>query len=112
MPPNVKLFPGIDVSIYDTIMWAFQIDSYIATIGSGLTIVTWIAGKPGVAHSESHHLNQIASFWGDVRPDVPLPITPACDQVIDTGEKMYCNYEIDRSLILQMFDRLPTPTRS
>jgi hypothetical protein len=107
IPPNVELFSGIDVSIYDTIIWAFQIDSYIATIGSGLTTVTWIAGKPGIAHAESHHLNQIKEFWGHVRPDVPLPIIPDFEQVIDLGNLMYCNYEIDDNVMLQLLDRIP-----
>jgi hypothetical protein len=110
IPANVKLFSGINVSIYDTVMWSFKIDSYIATIGSGLTFVTWIAGKPGVAHAEKHHLGQM-SFWGGVRPDVPMPLTPSAEEVQDIGGGSYCNYEIAPEVIMKLFSQIPLPKR-
>lgn len=105
LPQQVTLYPGLDLTISDSIHWASVVDSYIATIGSGLTIVTWIAGRPGIAHSEPAHLGQM-EFWHQVRPDVVPPITPTITDIRAHGEAMYANYEIDADVFLGLVDRL------
>jgi hypothetical protein len=102
MPENVRIYPGIQIDMYETLLWAYDVDAYVATIGSGLPFVTWLAGKPGVAHSETHHLDQM-SFWGDVRRGVPTPVTPRADQVHNIGNGAYCNYEIDPEVMVALF---------
>ncbi|WP_298327804.1 hypothetical protein [Asticcacaulis sp.] len=109
LPASVQLFDGTKVSMYDTLMWAFEIDSYIATIGSGLVFVTWLAGKPGVAHSETHHLHQM-SFWGHIRENAPKPITPEFSEIKDLGTAGYCDYEIAPEVIQRLFRTLDAKT--
>ena len=104
-PKNVSVYDGTSVSIYDTLIWAFEIDSYIATIGSGLTFVTWIAAKPGIAHSETHHMHQMP-FWGDVRPDSPKPVNPQFSDIEDMGDRGYCDYKIAPAVMLGLFRNL------
>lgn len=105
LPEGVEVFDGTNLPLIDTLGWAFAVDAYVATIGSALTLVTWIAGKNGVAHSEHGHLRQMA-FWGEVRKRAPLPLTPAPDQIKARGEAMYSNYEIDPRVIAELAARV------
>lgn len=105
VPANVQVFDGTQVSVYDTLIWSFAIDAYIATIGSGLVSVTWLAAKPGIAHSETHHLHQMA-FWSDVRPDAPPPLTPAMEEIRDLGATGYCDYEIAPETIVRLLKQM------
>lgn len=100
----VTVHRGLDVSMSDSICWAFAVDSYIATIGSGLTLVTWLAKKPGVAHSERAHLAQM-EFWGEVRTGAPMPVTPTTSEINDLGEGGYCDYLIDPTLLVSLMRR-------
>jgi hypothetical protein len=100
-PAAVKVFNAFDLPFPESISWAFASDAYIATIGSGLTLVTWVAGRPGVAHSETAHLSQM-EFWGDVRGDVPAPVAPPIDAIHDHGHGTYCDYSIDPGLIVDL----------
>jgi hypothetical protein len=101
---SATVIDGTSISLVDSIAWAFSVDAYVATIGSGLTLTTWLAGKPGVAHSETAHLDQL-EFWGDVRPDVPAPLGPPRSEIHDVGKGMYCDYEIDPRIIASLLDR-------
>jgi hypothetical protein len=94
LPAGAVAIQGFDKPMAATIAWAAACDGYVATIGSGLTTLTWIAGLPGVAHSEGAHLGQTA-FWQDVRPDALPPTVVKRDWVTDLGEGAYCNYSID-----------------
>lgn len=102
LPAGAVAFRGFNKPMEATIAWAGACDGYVATIGSGLATLTWIAGLHGVAHSELSHLGQNA-FWQDVRPDVPAPSVVDRDWVTDLGEGAYCNYSIDPSRIAKLF---------
>lgn len=98
LPAGVLAFDGLGLTLYDSVNWAFAADSYLAVIGSGLTLVTWLAALPGVAHSERAHLQQMA-FWSEVRKNAPKPLTPAADQIEELGHGGYCDYQIDPKVI-------------
>lgn len=100
-PAGVIVVDATSISLADSVAWAYEVDAYVATIGSGLTLTTWLAGKPGVAHSETAHWSQMA-FWGEVRPDVPAPVTPTLAQIRDVGKGMYCDYEVNPDLIANL----------
>jgi hypothetical protein len=99
--PGVTIFEGLDLTIFESLNWAFAIDAYLCTIGSGLTLVTWIAGKVGVAHAERMHLQQM-TWWKEVRPDVLPPLHPTYEQIDDIGGEFYCNYNVDWRLLLSL----------
>ena len=105
VPANVAVIDGTQVTISDTVAWSFAVDAYIATIGSGLVSVTWLAAKPGIAHSETHHLHQMA-FWNDVRPDAIPPLAPQMAEVHDLGTGGYCDYEIAPETIVRLLKRI------
>ncbi len=57
IPNEITTYDALDCPLYETIVWAYSIDSYIAVISAGLTLVTWLANKPGVAHCNFWHTN-------------------------------------------------------
>jgi hypothetical protein len=100
-PMNCLVIDGIGKSMTSTIYWASICDAYVATIGSGLTLLTWIAGKKGVAHSEHHHLSQM-EFWPDIRPDVPQPVAVPANEVTEVGTGTYGNYCIRAEIVADL----------
>lgn len=111
LPARATLYRGVDIPMTETLLWAFEIDLYVTTIGSGLTFTTWLAAKPGVAHSETHHMDQMA-YWGRIRPSAPPPLTPMLHEIEDVGERMYCDYRIDPARIVELVNELPLPQRT
>lgn len=98
---SVLVVDGTKKTMEESISWAVASKAYVATIGSGLTLVTWLAGKPGVAHSERAHLSQL-DFWPLVRSDVPTPKSPRSEDITDIGSGAYCNYSVDPKLITDL----------
>jgi hypothetical protein len=102
---DILFYSGLNIPIWHTIAWAQAIDTYVCAIGSGLVFVTWLAGKRGIAHSETHHLDQM-SFWGDVRIGAPLPLTPNKNEIMDQGSTAYCNYSIEPEVMIRLLKSL------
>lgn len=102
---NVRVIDCTATSLPNSISWAASVDFYVSTIGSGLCISTWIAEKPGVAHSETAHLGQI-EMWKDVRQDIKIPLIPLRKQVVDLSDGAYCNYEIKPDVILSLVKKI------
>jgi hypothetical protein len=102
---KVQLIDCTNTTLENSISWACNVDIFVATIGSGLTINTWIAEKKGVAHSEGAHLGQL-EMWRDVRHDIPLPLVPSHKQITDIGSGAYCDYSIDPKLILSLLKKV------
>ncbi|HEX8549684.1 MAG TPA: hypothetical protein VF691_22180, partial [Cytophagaceae bacterium] len=104
IPPNVKTYNGLDLAIHETIPWSFAIDSYIAVIGSGLTLVSWIASKKGVAHSEKDHYGQMI-WWSEVRENsiAPALVPIDCIKEIEGSypDKGWLNYDCDWQVIYE-----------
>lgn len=112
--PEIKVYSGLSFTMFDSLHWAFLSDTYICTIGSGLVLLSWIANKPGVAHANLVHMEQM-SWWCDARPGAVEPLVPALPAIVDPENKMYSNYDIDSSVLLDLlrtalekagFDRL------
>jgi len=97
---SISSSPICAVPLYETIALSTLIDLYVAGVGSGLVIPSWISGRRGVAHSNKPHLAQ-QSFWNNISqfardalflPERHITDLPnvACD--LDPG---YSNYTID-----------------
>lgn len=97
--PHVKVYNALECPLHETIVWAATVDTYIAVIGSGLTLVTWIANKPGVAHSDRGHYSQMI-FWLEVRENSVDPVLVPVDSIIDvTTGGGWENYDCDWKVI-------------
>jgi len=97
---NVKVYNALECPVHETIVWAGTVDTYIAVIGSGLTLVTWIANKPGVAHSDRGHYSQLP-WWLEVRENlvdiVPVPVEHIIN--VTTSKWGWENYDCDWKVI-------------
>jgi tetratricopeptide (TPR) repeat protein len=105
IPNEITTYDALDCPLYETIVWAYSIDSYIAVISAGLTLVTWLANKPGVAHCNFGHTSDQGPWWGDVRENGIKPMFVPADSIVDLdeGHSPYCDYDFDWQLI---YDRL------
>jgi hypothetical protein len=97
---------GLQVSFAETLLWSFGCDAYVAVIGSGLVPLTWLADRPGVAHSNRGHHDQIESFWRRVRQSTQPLLLPTLDQINDEGDGIYANYSIDPQIIAGLFEKV------
>ena len=80
--------------------------SYIAIVGSGLVITSWLNDKPGVAYSNRGHLKQ-KNFWAKVKEKAIAPDFLDFDDVTDVGTGGWCNFKLDWQVIYQkMFNIL------
>jgi hypothetical protein len=87
----------------------------VATIGSGLTLVTWLANKPGLAHSDREHLSQL-EFWQDVRPGLAPIFAPAASEIEEVTGGWYSDYRISlptmRKLLRRATRQAKQPTKA
>jgi hypothetical protein len=97
---------GLSSSFSETLLWCFGCDAYVAVIGSGLVPLTWLADRPGVAHSNKGHHNQIDGFWTRIRASNQPLLTPTLDQIKDDGPGIYTNYSIDPAVLTGLFAQL------
>lgn len=95
--PAIKSYNALNCSLYETIVWVQAIDTYIVVIGSGLTLVSWIANKPGIAHGNRlHAASQTPDWWAHKRENAIPPIIISPELIKDELPcHFYCNYEID-----------------
>jgi hypothetical protein len=103
--PEVELQAGLNATFYDKVNWAFACDAYVCPVGSSLSLVQWIADKPGVAHAEHAHLEQL-NWLGLVRPGVRNPAVPDYSEVVEMGDGIYCDYNLDWRVLFDLLKPL------
>ena len=98
--PTVKFYDALDCAIHETIVWAHAIDFYIVVIGSGLTLVTWIANKPGVTHGNIVHCES-SGWWASIRENAVSPIFIPVDCIVDLDAShwAHCDYDFDWKIL-------------
>ncbi|TWH46004.1 hypothetical protein [Sporomusa sp. KB1] len=86
---DIVVYNGVNISLLDTICWACRTDAYLCVIGSGLVLLTCIANKPGIVHSEHNHMWQVRAggFWSGLRNDIFAPIVVSEDEVVVLKEE-------------------------
>lgn len=101
IPSTISTYNALHCTGYQSLVWAYAIDLYIAVIGSGLTLVTWLANKPGVAHANVSHTVTQAHWWSQARENAIPPVAIPSQHIVDLEENnhYYCNYDLDWKLI-------------
>ncbi|NES72574.1 MAG: hypothetical protein F6K24_48965 [Okeania sp. SIO2D1] len=90
----------LKIQLYETIVWASYIDAYIAVVGSGLVITSWLTDKPGVAHGDRAHLGQ-KCFWSEVKESGVEPSFLNHQDIKQSKKGAYQNYQLDWQIIYQ-----------
>ena len=88
----------LDIKLYESIVWARFIDAYIAVVGSGLVITSWLIDKPGVAHGDRAHLGQ-KCFWSEVKESGIEPRFLNHQEVKQLQRGVYRNYQVNWEII-------------
>ena len=84
LPATIKTYSTIGRPIYETVVWAEAIDLYVAPFGTGMTFVTWIANKPGVAHGNKPYYAAVKqSFSSLCRENITEPVLIALNDIIE-----------------------------
>lgn len=96
--PKVKVYNTLGCPLAESIVWAHYIDVYIATIGSGLVMTSWLSNKPGVAHGDRVHLNQ-ELFWSNMKENSIPPVFVKRKHITSQSHRMYGNYQINWRVI-------------
>lgn len=97
---DMIVYNGVGISLLDTICWALRADAYLCVTGSGLVLLTCIANKPGIVHSDYVHMEQVrpGGFWSGLRNDIFAPISVSRPEVVIIKEEnrhIYTNYSMD-----------------
>ncbi|MCL2923054.1 MAG: hypothetical protein MGF17_00050 [Trichodesmium sp. MAG_R04] len=102
LPDSIKTYNTLECKMDEVIAWSYAIDCYIAVVGSGLTFLTWLANKPGVAHANKIHLGQ-KIFWSDVRENIIEPVFIPEKLIYEDNPKhdLYKNYDFDWKIIYE-----------
>lgn len=98
LKPEVKVYNTLGCPLVESIVWAHYIDAYVATVGSGLVMTSWLSDKPGVAHGDRAHLNQQV-FWSDMKENSIPPVFVKSKHIISQYHRMYGNYQLNWRVI-------------
>lgn len=109
---NISLYSTIGNSINESIIWAHNIDLYLANHGTIQHKVGWTANKPGVVHGNSRRLSTPLSeqntAWA--RENAVIPIGIDKQHIFDLTENIgkngisnlaSCNYDCDWKIMYQ-----------
>lgn len=103
---DVEIVDGTRASFSETLLWACACDLFIAVIGSGLALLTWLADKDGIAHSNIGHLSQL-EWWGEVNVGSSATVlAPTAEHVRNVTSEYYSDYNISIPVFLGLLDSL------
>lgn len=98
LPQTCHVVDGTKASFAETLTWAFRCDFFVAVVGSGLVILTWLAAKSGVCHGDRRHMAQL-DWWGSVRPGAGTLLSPSILDIEDVTNKFYSDYKLSPSIV-------------
>jgi len=103
--PEIETINPIGCDVYETTVWARAAHVYSSVVSTGLVFTAWLAGRPGVAHSNVAHLDHGTSYhliWEGSCP----PTFIAKSDVRDVGEGYYDNYDFEPDVLYRLLREL------
>ncbi|MCK5609071.1 hypothetical protein KAR91_44765 [Candidatus Pacearchaeota archaeon] len=109
LDPGIAVFNGLNCSKEQTLVWAHQIDFFIAPYAAG-TIFTTIANRTGITHTHSTFTRD-APYHVNRRENNVLvyPVQPVGDQ--SNEDQFICDYDVNWEDIYDMAIKLMKMTR-
>ena len=103
---DVEIVDGTLATFSETLLWAYACDIFVAVVGSGLVLLTWLADKDGIAYSDIAHLSQL-EWWGKVRiGSSPILLAPTREDISNVTTEPYSDYSISPLTFLDLLDSL------
>lgn len=94
---DIATVSAIGCSFEESIVWANKVASFVAVVGSGLVINSWLSDCSGVAHGNAAHLKQ-QQFWNCVAPGKGEVHFLSSGQVSGSGD-LYGTYDFDWKIL-------------
>ena len=94
---DIATVSAIGCSFEESIVWANKVASFVAVVGSGLVINSWLSDCSGVAHGNAAHLKQ-QQFWNCVAPGKGEVHFLSSGQVSGRGD-LYGTYDFDWKIL-------------
>lgn len=83
IPSSIGIYSTIGSMMYEKVVWAYAIDLYVIPLGSGSTVVSWIANKPGVMHANSMINQGFREQVTNGRENSVPPVFIAVEDIVD-----------------------------
>lgn len=103
---DVEVVDGTLATLSETLLWAYACDLFVAVIGSGLALLTWLAGKDGITYSDAGHLSQL-EWWDEVRVGGSSTLlAPRDEEIRNVTTEYYSDYSISPTTFLDLLDSI------
>jgi len=99
LPTNIQTYSASGRTTWETVVWANNVDLFMAPIGAGDMYLVGLANKRGVMYSNRVTLRQISSNYEKIRENVILPIFVPIDCIYDDLDTMDSNFDLDWQVI-------------
>jgi tetratricopeptide (TPR) repeat protein len=89
LPSEIKIYDTVGCMLYESIVWAYAIDCYLAHHGTIQHKVGWTANKPGIVHTNRQTLKRLdllPAFWA--RENSAMPIYIPEHHITDVAENI------------------------
>jgi tetratricopeptide (TPR) repeat protein len=115
LPPGISTYSTIGRPIYETIVWGQAIDLYAVPFGTGMTFVTWIASKPGVAYGNKNYYAAVQDSFSPVyRENAVPPVLISTEYITEdennpdpTTRNYDCDWQVIYNELMQILQNLP-----
>ena len=103
---DVDIVDGTAATFSETVLWAYACDIFVAVVGSGLALLTWLADKNGIAHANTDHLRQL-EWWGEINFDSSATlVAPTSEDISNVTTELYSDYSISPLTFLDLLDSI------
>jgi hypothetical protein len=83
IPSSIGIYSTIGSMMYEKVVWAYAIDLYVIPLGSGSTVVSLIANKPGIMHANSTINKAFREQVTNSRENYIPPVFIAVEDIVD-----------------------------
>ena len=108
LPKTVNIYDVIGAPMYEAIIWAHNIDLYMAPLGGGLVKVVSIANKPGIVHGNKLFAKTRGLLYSKNRENSTQSICIPEELIVDAEDDMFTevnpinrSYDCDWKIIYQ-----------
>ena len=99
LPGNIPTYSASGRTTWETVVWANNVDLFMAPIGAGGMYLVGLARKKGVMYSNRATLSQISNEYKNIRENVILPIFVPIDCVYNDCDSIDSNFDLDWQVI-------------
>ena len=101
LPANIQTYSASGRTTWETVVWANNVDIFMAPIGAGGIYLVGLTRKRGVMYSNRATLKKHSPEYEKLRENVMLPIFVPIDCIYDDFDTIDSNFDLDWQVIYQ-----------